>query len=183
MSNAAKFPVIAAALAIVGAASSPAARAQSVSPTPASFTPITADAALAQALHERAAVLLTDTRRQAAAAALLVEASSLRASDDPTSVKDLLVAGKLYAYANNNRAARTTLERAAARALEFGDQVTAAHAYVDAAFIAIRQKDWETMRALTTSAERIANSPAVAAAQRADILTRINPARVAAGSR
>ena len=173
MSNAAKFPVLVVVLTTVATSVAAPVQAQ----------PVRSDAALAETLHTRATTLLTDTRNQAAAAALLVQAASLRAIEDQTSVKDLLLAATLYAYANDNRAARTTFERAAARALEFGDGVTAAHAYVDAAFVALRLRDLDAVRAMTASAERVSKSNAVDARQRADILVRINPAKLAVAAR
>jgi hypothetical protein len=125
--------------------------------------------------------LFTQPHRYREAAALLVQASSLRASDDATAVRELMDAGRLFANVQDNRAARNAFERAAERALVFGLVVTAAHAYLDAAFVAIRQQDGDAVRALTASAERLANSAHIDSAQRREIMLRINPAR--AGSR
>ena len=135
------------------------------------------DPAEASDLHARATALFSQPHRSREAAILLVQASSLRASQDSTAVRDLLDAGRLFSYARDYRGARGALEHAAGRALDFGLVVTAAHAYVDAAFIAIRQKDVDAMRELTASAERLANSSHVNDAQRREIMMRINPAR------
>ena len=141
------------------------------------FVSMSSDPAAASDLHARATALFAQPHRSREAAVLLVQAASLRASQDSTAVRDLLDAGRLFAYAKDYRGARGALEHAAARALDFGLVVTAAHAYVDAAFIAVRQKDVDAMRELTSSAERLANSTHVDANQRREIMMRINPER------
>ena len=139
--------------------------------------------ALADELHERAAALFTQPDRYREAGNLLVRAAHARAEDDVASVNELIVAGKLFAYANSIGIARRTLEEAAERALRFGDVVRAAHASLDAAFLAIQQADRNGVRELSARAERLAAAPHLSDTQRADILSRINPDRLAAARR
>jgi hypothetical protein len=172
MTNKSKQLLIAAALTLFASA---AAHAQS----DIAVVAMPAPATTANDLHARAVSLYTQPHRYREAAALLMQASSLRASHDATSVRDLLDAGRLFANAQDNRAARAAFESAAERALVFGLLVTAANAYLDAAFVAIRQQDGDAVRTLTASAERLANSTHIDAAQRREIMLRINPARAA----
>jgi hypothetical protein len=137
------------------------------------------DAVRAEVLHTRATELFTSPPRYAEAAALLVRAARLRDPDDRTSIHDLVVAAKLYAYAKHPRAARGTMEEAAARALQFGELDRAAHAYIDAAYIAMTQKNWNAARMLCERAERVAASPHLVQTQRDDIKARLRPALVA----
>jgi hypothetical protein len=142
-----------------------------------------AGSVMADDLHARAASLFTRPDRYRVAADLLVRAAQVRAEDDAASVNELIVAGKLYAYANSIGTARRTLEEAAERALRFGDVVRAAHASLDAAFLAIQQADRNGVRELSARAERLAAAPHLSDTQRADILSRINPDRLAAARR
>lgn len=131
-------------------------------------------------LRARAVALFPSPPRYAEAARLLVRASNLRAETDTAAVNDLVLAAKLHAYAGQHGAARSTMERAAERALSSGDVLMAAHAYLDAAFIAIEQKDWERVKSLTSRAERLSGSPQLGAGERVSIIHRINPARLVA---
>jgi hypothetical protein len=133
----------------------------------------------ADALHERAAALFTRPDRYTEAAVLLARAAHLRSPADPTAVSEFVVAAKLYAYADQVGIARTTMEIAAERALAHGEVARAAHVYLDAAFLAIRLKQWQRVRDLSARAERLAASPHLEAADRTGILMRINPARLA----
>lgn len=134
-------------------------------------------------LHAQARVLLMNTARYREAGAMLRQAASLRAPGDDAAVGDLVLAGKVYAYANDLGPARKALVDGAALALRFGDVVTAANAYVDAAFVALQARDLESMRALTASAERLAGSRHITREQRMAIMMRINPARAYAAAR
>jgi hypothetical protein len=70
------------------------------------------------------------------------------------------------------------MKLAAGRALEFGDVAGSAHAYVDAAFLAISQKDWTDASNLVARAQQLAEAQHLADAERDDILQRIAPVRV-----
>ena len=134
---------------------------------------------IADALHARAEALYTIPARYEDAARLLVRAANAREDADVLAVKELITAAKLYSYANAPRNARSTMKIAAQRALEFGDVGTSAHTYIDAAFLAIRQKDWEDVADLVVRAQRLAAARHLNDEERDGILQRITPVRVA----
>ena len=134
---------------------------------------------VADALHARAEALYTIPARYADAARLLVRAANAREHTDVLAVKELITAAKLYSYANAPRSARSTMKIAAQRALEFGDVATSAHTYIDAAFLAIPQKDWGDVADLVVRAQRLAAAPHLNDDERVGILQRITPVRIA----
>lgn len=158
----------------------PAAAQVSSSPPVVSQTAQTNEQA--DQLHARAESLFTMPPRYPEAARLLVRAARMRSPTDEMAVRELAQAARLYAYAKHPRAARSTMEMAAQRALGIGDVARAAHIYLDAAHLAAAQGDAAGVRALATKAEQLASLRTVAAADRTRILERIVPVRVALGT-
>lgn len=136
-------------------------------------------AARADALHVRAEALYEHPDRYAEAALLMRQAARLRPAGDVVAVDELVQSGRLYAYAGDRAAACASMEEAAERALEGGDVMTAAHALIDAAFLAIAQQKWHDVEELSSRAEVLAGSPLLSGRQRTAVLKRIDPAKLA----
>jgi hypothetical protein len=118
----------------------------------------------AEALEAQANALLSTFPFQFPRIAQLYEkAAHLRAEDDPIRVYDLRFAGTTYYYARKLEASRRNLTLAAETAVQFGELVTAAHTFLDAALVALAQKDVETASRLVKRAECLSRSPLIAA--------------------
>jgi hypothetical protein len=124
-------------------------------------------------LESRAQSMLPNPRRYGEAAKLYLRAADLRKAGDPRRVTDLVMASRLTYYDRNVTRARAIMERAADEALAAGDVVSAAHAYVDASFLAWEAGDNESVPRLVKKAELLASSPLLAERDRAAILARI----------
>jgi hypothetical protein len=74
------------------------------------------------------------------------------------------------------------MARAARQALKCGDVRRAAHAFIDAAFIALRASDLKLAEQLTHEADMLALSPLLTSEEKLAIVKRIDPARVQLGS-
>lgn len=85
-------------------------------------------------------------------------------------------AGLLYFYAGKLADARRSMEKAARVAAATGDVLTAAHAFVDAAFISIAEGYGGKKREFVAEARELAGFDLLTPAQRAEILTRIDGA-------
>jgi hypothetical protein len=127
----------------------------------------------ADQLHARAAALFDQPTRYREAAALLVEAARVRSMRDAFSVQELITAGRLYAYAGEPGLGREALEGAAVRALGNGQIVEAAHALVDASFLAREEGEPDSVRRLVSRARRLAATEYLDPKVRAGILNRI----------
>ena len=137
--------------------------------------PVLVSAAKADSLHDAAVTLMT-AHRWRDAASLHRRSAELRSPDDPLAFRCLSEAAAL-AYATNDRsAARGDMADAAGQALARGDLRSAAHAYLDAAWIAQEQKNPRQVWELGHRAEMLAASPLLAESDRAAILQRISRA-------
>lgn len=138
-------------------------------------------AAEAAALQKKAQALYeSGTHKYARAAALELKAADMLSEGNPQRVASLELAARLYYYHGDVYRAQPIMERAGDEALAAGDVVTAAHAYVDAAFIAVKQGDVTKVNALADKAELLTRSPLLTAAQRSGIVTRLAGRTVAA---
>lgn len=104
---------------------------------------------------------------------MLCREADLRSGDDPKGVQALLLCGKLYYYAGELTQSGYALEDAGRRALAIGDVVRAAHAFMDASFIATRQGKSRAAGELTGKARMLAGSPLLSSGQRLAIEERI----------
>jgi hypothetical protein len=131
----------------------------------------------AEALEAQAAALFSTFPFQFPRIARLFEkAAHLRAEDDPLRVHDLLFAGKMYHHGRRLGESRHNLTLAAETAMRYGELVTAAHAFLDAAFVALEQKDVETANRLAKRAECLSRSPLIAAGDVSSIRRRLGAA-------
>ena len=137
--------------------------------------PTLTSTAKADSLHE-AAVALVAAHRWGDAARLHRRSAVLRDADDPLGFRCLKEAAALEYATGDRSAARTDMAAAAAHALARGDLRAAALAYVDAAWIAQEQKNTRQVWELGHRAEMLADSPLLAAPDRAAILQRISRA-------
>ena len=129
----------------------------------------------ADELHLEAIALYETPERWAEAARLHELAASKLNSHDARNFAAYDRAARLYFYAGEYAKARQNMERAAAVAIATGDLVTAAHAYIDAAFITLWEGRSGEQGQLTREAERLSASELVGDAEREQILVRIRP--------
>ena len=133
-----------------------------------------ADGIKAAELESQAQHLTNDIRGFKSAASLYRKAASLRVEGDPQGIRDLIKAGRLHFYVGKAGHATNDLANAGRIALQFGDVVTAAQAYLDAAYAADADGNRAKALDLATRAQRLAQSPLIDAAERAALLARID---------
>jgi len=124
-------------------------------------------------LETRARAMFTNPKRYAEAARLYQRAADQRAPGDRVRVEDLTMAARLTFYDGDAAKARILMERAADEALAAGDVINAAHAYVDAAFLAQDARESERVADLLGRARMLAGSPLLAQQERDSILARV----------
>ncbi len=103
---------------------------------------------------------------------LFREAAQLR-GDQPESVEDLVMAGRLSYYLDREGDAIESLARAGEIALEWGDVLTAAESFLDAAWIAEQDGRKSAALELGRRAEKLSESPLIEGRQRASLRSRI----------
>lgn len=133
-----------------------------------------ADGLKAVELESQARQLTTNVRGFSSAASLYRKAASLRVEGDPQGIRDLIQAGRLYFYVGKTGRATDSLASAGRIAIQFGDVVTAAQAYLDAAYAADANGDRTKAFDLATRAQKLAQSPLIDAAERSALLARID---------
>lgn len=133
----------------------------------------TAGSAAPDALVARATAWIDDADRRDDAARLLVEAAELRPASDPRVAEELTAAARLFFYAGDHARAQRTMERAGETALANGDVVAAAHALLDAAWIAREHGTTMKVRENALRARRLMGSPLVDQGTRESVLRRI----------
>jgi hypothetical protein len=111
------------------------------------------------------------------AATLHEKEAAARVESDPLKFEALDLAARLYAYSGNPAKGTLLMEQAARGALTRGDVKRAAHAYLDAAFMALNVKDSERVSQLVHQADLLALSPLLNEGEKVAIVQRINPAR------
>ena len=135
----------------------------------------------ADRLRAEAEALYESPRKLKRAASLHEQEARLRSENDPRMVEALRQAGRLYTYAGNPARGRVLMQEAAEHALRRGDVLLAAHSYLDAAFLALRERDVERAMTLARNADLLALSPLLEASDRLGIVRRIDPARAQLG--
>lgn len=133
--------------------------------------------AKADALRRQAESLYDQPRRYRRAAGLHEREAQLRSPYDAERIKALAQAARLYSYLGDAARARELMQRSARSALQRGDVTRAAHAFLDAAFLAMRERDLNLGLDLARQAELLSESPLLSEADRNAILRRIDPAR------
>jgi hypothetical protein len=133
----------------------------------------------ADALRRQAELLYERPRSYRRAAALHEKEAQLRSVNDTERVNALAQSARLYAYVGDLGQARALMERAARSALQRGDVMRAAHALLDAAFLAIGDRDLNSGYALARQAGLLSQSPLLSEAERNAIVRRIDPAQIA----
>lgn len=128
--------------------------------------------ARAQELVKQAEEATKDRDSFGTAARLYREAADLRGTH-PDAVKPLILAGTLSYYTGREGQAIDDLARAGELALAFGDVVTAADSFLDAAWVA--ERDGRDARAIELGrrAEMLSSSPLIQRRERASILNRL----------
>lgn len=127
-----------------------------------------------EALEARAAALEgVGPTQYDEAADLYREAAELREEGDPQAVEDLMRSGKLAYYTGDERRALSDLEKAAERALAFGDVVNAATAYLDAGWIADAMGDGARAYEFAVKGVRLSQSPLIEASLRRELQGRV----------
>jgi hypothetical protein len=127
-------------------------------------------------LHQQAIDLYEIPERWGEAADLHREAAENLPKNDAGQFFGYSRAALLYFYAGELPEARRSMEDAAEVAEATGDVLTAAHAYVDAAFIAIAE-DYDGMeREFVADAREVVDSEVLTQAERESVLIRIEGA-------
>jgi hypothetical protein len=136
----------------------------------------TTDAHNAADPHEfesRAKSLFAFPKRYDEAIKLFLKAADTREVGDPVRVQDMVLASRLAFYRQDRDRSLAYMLRAADEAAATGDVITAAHSYMDAAFIAKQVGNAETVVKLVKKAELLAYSPLIGDKDREGILVRI----------
>jgi DNA-binding PucR family transcriptional regulator len=141
-------------------------------------------------LHQQAIDLYEFPERWGEAADLHRKAAENLTKNDAGQFFGYSRAALLYFYAGDLAAARRSMEDAAQVAEATGDILTAANAFVDAAFIAVAEDYDGKRREFVGEARELVDSPVLRDEDRAEILARIEGApagvasvRVALGNR
>ena len=111
------------------------------------------------------------------AASLHEREAAVRVESDPRKFEALDLAARLYSYSGDPARGTLLMEQAARGALTRGDVKRAAHAFLDAAFMALSAKDGERVAELVHQADLLALSPLLNEGEKVAIVQRINPAR------
>jgi hypothetical protein len=124
-------------------------------------------------LEQRASVAMGNSREWSAAAAMYREASRLRSPNDPQALADLRTAGGIYGTVGDYRRARETILELADRATAFGEISVAAHAFLDAAHVAVALRDVPGAQAFYDRAQRLARSSHLSADEQGQLVRRL----------
>jgi hypothetical protein len=127
----------------------------------------------AEALEARAASMLENLERPNRAAGLYRQAAGIRGDSDAMKVENLRMASRLGYYAGRQRRAMQDAAAAAHLALRQGDVISASHAYLDAAWIAVEIGEPQRAEHFVREARILTASPLLAEAEREAIRARI----------
>ncbi len=130
----------------------------------------------ADELHVQAMSLYEFPERWGEAARLHEQAANKLLDNDARAFLAYDRAARLYFYSGEYGRARSAMEKAASIAAATGDVLTAAHAYVDAAFITLWEGYGGKQREFTRMAEEYAASDLLDDADRSAILNRLQVA-------
>jgi hypothetical protein len=112
----------------------------------------------ADQLHARALALHSKPGRYLEAARLHRAEAGLRAAGDPQAFECLKLAARLLVYANRVDDARIMMEQTGRGALARADSTLAARAFIEAAFIAVKQGRQRDARALVQRAKTLVDT-------------------------
>lgn len=127
----------------------------------------------ARELRAQAEALFSEPRQWRKAARLLEQSAALRDASDADGYTCLLYAGRIRAALGDLTSARQNLEKAATQALMRGALVEAAHAYIDAAFVAAEAREVESARAFMERAKLLSDAPLLNAEQKLSLMVRL----------
>ncbi|MGD8495198.1 MAG: hypothetical protein PVF05_03350 [Gemmatimonadales bacterium] len=133
-------------------------------------------------LNRQAMELYETPSRWAEAAELHERAANVLPKNDAAAFFGFQRAAVLYFYAGESAHSRKSMERAAEVAEATGDVLTAANAWVDAAFLAIAEGYAGKKREFVRNAEALAGSELLSDADRASIQARIEGSPTTAAS-
>jgi hypothetical protein len=131
------------------------------------------DVVRARELEARAWSLRDQMNRRGQAGRLLREAAELRPADDPAKVSNLRDASRMSFHAGNFAQAATDAGEAAKAALRQGDVLQAAHAYLDAAWMAVEAGESGRALAFAEEAMILTASPLLDDEDREGIMGRV----------
>ncbi|MDQ6830555.1 MAG: hypothetical protein M3081_16980 [Gemmatimonadota bacterium] len=125
--------------------------------------------------HERGIALMARNQITAnrAAARLHLESAALRPAGDSLATRCLLEAAYLFYGVGDLSDARKALTAGGERAVEMGDVVRGATAYLDAASVAQEQRDGLAQRQFMDKARLLSHSPLLTGDQRTEINRRL----------
>lgn len=137
----------------------------------------------ADQMHARALAMHANPDRLQEAARLHRFEAKLRKEGDKRAFDCLSLASYLLIYSGRLKDARYVMEQAAQEATKRGDVLQAAQAYVEAAFIAEKQKKYSDVIKLADRARELSRAPGMTVAQRDAILNRLSYPLAAASVR
>jgi hypothetical protein len=149
------------------------ATAMQFSPAPAVAYDPTPNLDRARQLQQQAEALFSEPKQWKKAARLLEQSAALREASDPELYTCLIYAGRIRSSVGDFAAGRVDLEKAASSALARGAIVEAAHAYIDAAHVAIVERNGPAAKDLVARAQLLAQSPMLSADQKSILNTRL----------
>lgn len=168
-----RFSLGAAALTLLLAGGAVAPSAASATEGPAGAMTVEPNEARAKQLEAHAQELMAERTNWKDAARNLRQAAELRGEGDAQAVSNLVTGARLSYYAGDDRAALSDLRQAGDRALAMGDVNTAAHAYLDAAWMGMQLSRPEVVAEYIHRAELLTRSPLLTAAHREAIQQRM----------
>lgn len=127
----------------------------------------------ARELRTQAEALFSQPRQWKKAIRLLEESAQLREADDREATVCLALAGRLRNALGDHAGARQTLEKAGDRALARGSVLEAAHAYLDAASVALKEQNGMAAQSLVKRAILLVESPLLTDEQRETVTRRV----------
>lgn len=128
--------------------------------------------ALAEKLEQQARDASADMETFGKASSLYREAAETL-GDHPDAADHLVHAGRLAYYTGDRGRAIEDFRAAGEQALEWGDVLVAAQAFLDAAWVAAEEERGTEARELAQRAERLSSSPLIQRQERASLLSRI----------
>lgn len=127
----------------------------------------------ARELKAQAEALFSQPKQWKKAVRLLEQSASMRDASDPEVYSCLLYAARIQANLGDMDGAQQNLQKAAEHAMARGAVVEAAHAFIDAAHVAVANNDGQAARELVERAKLLTASPLLTAEQRDQITRRI----------
>jgi hypothetical protein len=127
----------------------------------------------ARELKAQAEALYSQPKQWKRAVRLLEQSASLREANDPEVYSCLVYASRIQANLGEMTAARINLEKAGEHALARGSVIEAAHAFIDAAHVAVAEGKTDIARTMVERATLLSESPLLSAEQKKSLTRRI----------